>query len=319
MQRRATFRALVAASLSPFLAPCALAYPTAQTGLLVPSSAGGFGDRVARLLSDRWASSGRGRLIVGNRPGAGGALALRQFSTARGDGSALFLGSTGTAVVLPMTKAGSTLKNLTPVMQIASVPGVLLASAELPGELASLVDYIRSKPGQLSFCSAGNGSLGHLAFEALCSAWGAEIRHVAYKSGPDAMPDLLGGRLHLGILNLADAIWLAASGRLNAVAVSGSTRSQLLPQTPTFEEAGIGDADIEHWQGLFLPPNSAPQLVQKVVEHVVILRNSPDFARELGTLSATPSLQTSEQFAEKLLVQSGHVARLVVHRDIDLG
>ncbi|PZP90831.1 MAG: hypothetical protein DI587_37485 [Variovorax paradoxus] len=318
MQRRTISGALVAASLSPFLTTRTLAYPAAQTRVLVPSSAGGFGDRIARLLSDRWASSGHGRLIVGNRPGAGGALALRQFATAPGDGSALFLGSTGTAIVLPMTKAGNNLKNLTPVMQIASVPGVLLASAQLPREFASLVDYIRSRPGHMSFGSAGNGSLGHLAFEALSKAWGAEIRHVSYKSGPEAMPDLLAGRLHLGILNLGDATWLAASGRVNAVAVSGPTRSQMLPMIPTFEEAGIGEADIEHWQGLFLPPNSSPQLVQKVVEHVVGLRSSSDFARKLGTLSATPSLQTSEQFAEKLLVQSERVARLVVHRRIDL-
>jgi tripartite-type tricarboxylate transporter receptor subunit TctC len=319
MKRRTICTAMGAATLTSLSPSWAPAHAAAPTRLLVPSGAGGFGDRIARTLSGLWASSGRGRLIVVNRPGAGGALAVRELSAARADGSVMLLGSTGTSIVLPMTKAGSALQSPTPVVQIASIPGVLLASTELPKDLDLLVAYAQAQRGRLSFCSAGHGSLGHLALEALNSMWGVEFQHVAYKSGPEAVPDLLAGRVHLGILNLGDAARLVASGRTRAVAVSGNRRWQVFPDVPTFDEAGIGAADIELWQGLFLPPSASPQLVRRLADQVGGLCSSPAFAQQLVALSATPSMRSPEQFEKKLRTQSQRAAGLVLQRGIDLG
>lgn len=319
MNRRTACKALAVAGLptGTFARSCPLETGDCMT-LIVPHAAGGFGDRLARLLAKQWFAKGMGKVLVLNKPGGGGSLALREFALAPGDGSVAFIGSTGTSVVLPLVKAGRGIPAPQPVIQLASIPGVLFASPNLPAGLESIVALAREKPGDLTFASAGIGSLGHLAVEALNDLWNVQIQHVPYKSGPEASPDLASGRVSFGILNISEGMRLLSAAPLQALAVSGPTRQAALPEVPTFVEAGIGAANIENWLGVFLPPTARQAELERLAVIFQEHRQAPEFGQQLKLQGAIPATSTMADFKTTLSDQARLISGLVTTRAIVL-
>ena len=223
------------------------------TRLVVPSTQGSVSFKLAHALAAAWPAIAGHPLVAIERAGAAGTLALHEIARGPADGSMLLLGNTGTHVVRPEVAPTSGIAMVRPLAKLASAPGVLVGTADLPADtLTGLVQLVRNRPGQLSFASAGIGSLGHLVMESICMHTSMALLHVPYKSSTESLSDLLAGRIHLNILSVGAALALLQRGRLKAYAFSGIHRSPQLAEIPTFRELGFGGAEIESWQGLFV-------------------------------------------------------------------
>jgi tripartite-type tricarboxylate transporter receptor subunit TctC len=232
-------------------------------------------------------------VVVDNKPGASGNIGTQMVATAAPDGYTLLLGFDGTMVINPhvFPKVGfDTAKDFAPIGKIGDAILILVSHPGVPAKtLQQVIALSKTQSGGLSYGTSGTGGTPHIAGELLKQRTGANLTHIPYKGGGQAMTDLLGGSIPLVYTAVAGAVQHVKSGKLHAVAVSSAQRAPSLPDVPTFIEAGVTDFDINSWVGLLAPAKTPRAIVDKLNTELNAVLNDPAVRDRLNTLGITAS------------------------------
>ena len=286
-------RAALAALMLAFVAAAghAQSFPTKPITIVVPFAPGGVADVVARAVAQRLSTQMGKPVVVENKAGAGGAIATDFVARATPDGHTLLI-VTDSHTIAPALGAklnSDPIKDFAPVSLFALGSHVIVAHPSLPAStVKELIEYTKQHPGE-PYASTGNGSAQHLGMEQFKSMAGIDLRHVPYKGGGQAITDLLGGQVKVGVIGLGPVLQHVKSGKLKAVAVTGEKRSSVLPNVPTVMESGLPGFSTLQWFG-FVAPAGTPAEVIKVL-HAELLKASQD-ATVIERLTAVDDLGT---------------------------
>jgi tripartite-type tricarboxylate transporter receptor subunit TctC len=273
----------------------ALDYPKQPIRVVVPFAAAGVTDIVARVVFDRIARTTNQTIVIDNRPGAGGTIAIEQVVNASPDGYTLVMadpsGSLPANVTLYPTLKYHPIRDLTPVAIFGNTGAVLLVNNDLPVKSAQdLVALGKSKPGELTFASTGVGTPGHLNGELFSRLAGLKAVHVPYRVVGTAVTDLVAGRIAFWIAPIPTMLQNVRQGQLKPLAVAGDQRSDDLPGVPTVQETGIGNFDASTTYALFAPPGTPRDYVNWL--HIQIGRALEDetVQQKLRAAGVTPKI-----------------------------
>ena len=291
---------IVAASLAGFPA-AAQTYPSKAVRLIAPFAPGGATDVLARLaaqkLGERWGQT----VIVDNRVGAGGHIGAELASRAAPDGYTLVVVGTPHAIGMSLYHklAYDLVRDLAPANRIATYPSAIVVHPSLPAKnVKELIALAKARPGQLNFGSAGVGSPNGLALELFKTMANVKMVHIPYKGGSGQMvTELLSGQVQLASIGLPPAMPYVTSNRLRVIAVTGMTRSALLPSAPTVNESGLPGFDVTSWYGIFGPAAMPKDIVAKVNADIAAVLATADLKERLATLGAEPGSMTQDAFA----------------------
>ncbi len=307
MLKRLTLAAsLVIAAAAPSMAQT---WPAKAVHIMVPFGAGSTPDIVARIIADglkkQYPDSA---FIVENKPGASGNIGTDAVAKAAPDGGTIGVSIGGPLAIntllfskLPYDPK----KDITAVTQLITQPSALAVNNDLKvGSVKDLVALIKANPGKYNFASIGNGSLSHLAMEAIALKAGTKLVHVPYPSSPQAMTAIIRGDAQMGCLPAISVVPLAKDGKVKIIAVSTAKRSPYLPDVPTLKESGI-DVEADAWMGLIAPGGMPKAMVDKINHDVVAIIKQPDVKEKLGKTLMEPVGSSPEDF------------RAVINREVD--
>ncbi|KQU91681.1 hypothetical protein ASC78_01785 [Variovorax sp. Root318D1] len=274
--RRRFTNGLVASTLLALpLFAGAQGWPTKPITLVIPFPPGNTADLVARALQEPLRQALGQAVVVDNRPGAGGNLALQAVARAANDGHTLLVTTGSPLVINPAlykTPGFDAERDFAPVAVVGSIPMVLIARKDLPvTSFAELVGYLRANASTVSFASVGQGTFTHLGMELLSRSLGLRLTHVPYKGASAAHADLIGGRVDIMFDSVASSHVVLKAGRVKPLAVSAPVRTPFLPDVPTIMEAGGADLqgfEVTVWTGVFAPAGTPQNVVQRVNEEV---------------------------------------------------
>lgn len=294
-------RLLCLAALAVALVAPAHAWPDKTITLLVPFPPGGSSDQIARHLAPKLQETLGQPVIVDNKGGATGTIGAAQVKRAAPDGYTLLVSSLGPFVIAPHLiknvayDPGKDFDLLTVAVQ---APNVLVVPAASPHKsVADVIAQMKKTPDRMSFASSGSGSSDHLTAELFWVQTGTSGTHVPYKGGGPAMSDLLGAQVDASFQNINSVVQHVASGKLRALAVTGSKRSLLLPNVPTLTEAGVKDADVYSWQAVAAPKGLPADVKAKLHAALVAALNDPAIKPKLLEVGFEIVANTPEQFA----------------------
>lgn len=276
-------------------------YPKQPITVIVPFSAGGTTDILARSigqkLGERWGVS----VVVENKTGAGGNIGSAQVARAKPDGYTLVLGTIGTHAINPSLYKNmpyDAIKDFSPITRAAMVPNVLVVREDAPfNTVEEMIAYGKANPGKLTFGSSGHGSTLHMSGETFKMMTGVDMVHVPYKGSSPAVADLLGGQITMIFDNLPSALPHIKSGKFKALAVTSAERSAQLPDVPTMAEAGVPGYEVVSWFGLWAPAGTPPQIVAKINKEVVDIIRTPEMQKQILGLGAIPHPESPAEFA----------------------
>jgi tripartite-type tricarboxylate transporter receptor subunit TctC len=313
MKLRWVFVAL-AVLLAPVLAT-ADNWPTQTIRIVVSSGAGGTADILARMMGDRLSPLLGQAVVIEDRPGAGGHLGAGLVARAAPDGYTLLMSGQPTHSVGPHLFKHLTydpMRDVPPVAMIAVAPNLLVVNASLPvRSLADLVRLAREKPGQLIYSSAGNGTSGHLAAELLKTMAHIDIRHVPYKSGPEAVTGVLAGDVSFVFFTVPSVLPQVEAGKLRALAITSATRSALVPNVPTVAEEGFPGFEVLAWYALFAPRGTPEPVVARLDAEVEKILQMPDVRSKMAELGAEPRYMSAAELTRFVSVESPKWGELI--------
>jgi len=292
----------------------ALDYPTKPVRLIMPFPPGGSVDGLARLIATRLTERWGQTIVVEARPGAGGNIAYGAAATSAPDGYTWVIAANSIAANPSLYKnvPFDTLRDFTPITLIATHPSFLVTHPSVPaGSVQELVSYAKSRPGQITFGSAGTGTIHHLAGELFKIRTGVDIVHVPYKGTGPAITDLLGGQFVMMFLDLPLALPHVRSGKLRGLAVSSAKRSPVLPEVPTVAESGVPGFDTTSWFGLFCAARTPKEIVDKINHDVTAVLNAPELRARLLEQGQEVVANSSEEFAAFVRSQVTSLADLI--------
>ena len=276
-------------------------FPTRPITLIVPYSAGGGNDVMARVAADKMSKSLGQQIVIENRGGAGGSIATRQIAKAAPDGYTLGLGGTGTLAINPTLYANvgyDPRKDFAPIGLIATGALVVVVNPSLPARsIPELIELAKKEPGKLTFASAGTGSGIHLAAEYFATLAGIKLVHVPYKGSAPALTDLVGGHVSMYFSSLPPAIQLVREGKVRALAITGAKRSALLPDLPTMAEAALPGYEAVLHYGIVAPAGTPRPIVEKLSAALRAAVMSDDLRTKLADDGAEPLVSTPEEYA----------------------
>ncbi len=292
------------------------AYPSKPITIIVPFSAGGTTDILARIVGQALSTELGQPVVVDNRAGAGGNIGAQAAAKAVADGHTLFMGTVGTHAInasLYKKLPYDPVKDFAPLTRVANVPNLLVANPAQPYKsVAELIAYAKANPGKVNFGSSGNGSSIHLSGELFNSLAKVDMQHVPYKGSAPAVSDLLGNQIGIMFDNMPSAISHVRSGKLRALAVTTAKRSPELPQVPTIAEAGVPGYEATSWFGLFAPAATPAPVVARLNAAIVKVLGQPEVKKKIGEQGAEVYSEKPEQFAafiQKEAVKWGKVVR----------
>lgn len=244
------------------------AYPSRAIKLVVPFTAGGITDSLARVTGERVTQLIGQPIVVDNRAGAGGNIGVMAVSQSEPDGYTILLGTQGTQVTNQYLYKGMKNKpdaDFTAVQGLLAIPNLIVANATRPYKtMADLVEYAKRNPGIVTYSSAGVGTGTHLAAELFQTVAGVKFRHVPYKGSAGAIGDLVAGNVDVSFDYPVSTISHIKSGRLVPLAITGQKRIPALPEVPTLGETGFAKATSESWLGIFVPRKTPPAVAKKI-------------------------------------------------------
>jgi tripartite-type tricarboxylate transporter receptor subunit TctC len=285
----------------------AQSYPSRQITLIVPFAAGGSNDVVGRAIGRKLSEVWGHPVVVENRPGAGGMIGTSAVAAAPPDGYTLLLISS-TFTINPAIKKNmpfDTGQDFTPVAFIARSPLLFVASNELPVKSAKdLLALARNRPGEITYASAGLGSINQIAAELIAVSAGVKFMHVPYKGGSPALNDLIGGHVDIYVSSLPQVLQLARDGQARALAVTSARRTALLPDVPTLAEAGIAGFDLWSWWGIVGPAGMPADVVHALNSEIGKMLTSPELAEFLKNEGAEAQAMTPQQFGDLMRVET---------------
>jgi tripartite-type tricarboxylate transporter receptor subunit TctC len=283
--------------------------------IVVPFAAGGGVDILTRTLAQHLGERLGQQVLVEDRPGAGGNLGVDAVAKAPADGYTLLMATTGTHTINPGLYAKLPFdaeRDFKPITLIASVPNLLVVNPTLNvGSAAELIALARSKPGQLSFASFGNGTSNHLSGEMLKTLTGIQVTHVPYKSAPQAVTDLMAGQTAFAFVNMPLALPHVRAGKLKALAVTGARRSAATPEFPTMQEAGVGGFVVESWYGLMAPAGTPDAVVARLHKETLAVLALPEVKEFFAKQGADVVTSTPGEFAATIRSERARWAEVI--------
>lgn len=293
--------ALFAASLLA-IAPFGIAqsFPDKPIQLIVGFPPGGGVDIVARQLADKLSEQLGQRVVVENKPGAAGNVAMEYVARAKPDGYTLLMGNLGMLTANPALYPKLPFdpgQDFTPIARVVVTPLVAVVPASLPAQdMTQFLALVRAKPGELNFGSGGNGNINHLAGELLKLQSQTQMQHVPYKGSAPALTDLVGGRIQLMIDGGNVVQPFIKDGRARALLVTGDARSPALPDVPTSKEAGLPQFVIYGWQGVLAPKGTPQPIIDRLSDEIRKALESPDLKNRLSAQGTEPAYLPSPEF-----------------------
>ncbi len=280
----------------------------AQTGkpirLLVPFPPGGATDITARVIAEPLGRLLGAPVIVENRAGAGGSVGMAEAARAAPDGTTLAMATLSTHGVNPAVYRKlpyDPVRDFVAVTELVRAPGVLVVNPSLPArDLAQFIAYLKANPGKLNYSSPGNGTIGHMWGELFRSSTGTTITHVAYKGAADALRDTIGGNVQASFDQVASSLPHIQAGKLRALAISSERRLDMLPEVPTFRDAGLPSNNEPSWFGLVAPAGTPAPVVARIQAAAAAAVREPAVTARLLDLALFPSGSTPQSFAAQI-------------------
>jgi tripartite-type tricarboxylate transporter receptor subunit TctC len=277
-------------------------YPSRPITIVVPFTAGGATDLLARMVAEQLKSGLGATVVVENKPGAASTVGGSYVAKAAPDGYTLLM---ATSTTLAISKAlykklpYDPVADFTPITLVAAVPFSLVVNPSLPvGSLKEFIAYAKSKPGELTFGSSGNGSPHHLGAEMLKTAAGLDIRHVAYRGSVPAMQDVIGGHIPFMFVDLLPALPHIREGKLKVLGVTTPSRVAAAPDIPTLAEAGLPGYELVAWQGVVAPAGVPRAIVDRLASQIGALMSAPETRKKLTEIALEPlPASTPDSFA----------------------
>jgi len=292
----------------------AQSWPDKQVNFIVPFSAGGTTDLFGRLLANHMQQKFGKPFIVENRAGAGGNLGAAAVAKAAPDGYTFLVGTVSTHAINPFLYSKlpyDTVKDFQPVSLIARLPNILVVHPSLPANnVAELIAHLKANPDKLSYGSSGAGTSIHLAAELFKIKTGTTMTHVPFRSSGDIMNNLTGGHINLAFDNITLAWPQVKAGRLRALAVSSTARSEIAPDVPTVAET-IPGFDATSWHGVFAPAGTPKPIVDAMAAEMKRILELPDVKEKLFEIGAIAAPMTPEEFAKFIDTERAKWAEVV--------
>jgi tripartite-type tricarboxylate transporter receptor subunit TctC len=298
------------------------AYPNRPIRIVIGQASGGAVDTVARLVAERLSTALGVSVVVETRPGAAGMIAADTVARAGADGYTLGLLDVGALAVNPALQPKISYnigKDFTYLGGVAKIPLVLVAHPSAPAStLPELTKYAAAHPGSLSYASAGVGSPLHLAFEAYKQRTGIFVTHVPYRGGAPALSDVAAGHIPLIFIDTNLANQFAKAGKVKMLAIATSERSPLLPDVPTFADAGVPNFDYAPWLGLVSAAGIDAAVASRLNQAITQVTNSPELAQQMRTLGFMPWPMAHDRFAAHVKTEASSYRELIQARGIKL-
>jgi tripartite-type tricarboxylate transporter receptor subunit TctC len=299
-------------------------YPNQPVKLVVPFPAGGGTDALARWFAKGLEAKLGQPFVVENRAGSGTTLGAGFVARAAPDGYTIMLGTSSTYAIAPNVYKKvpfDPVKDFAPIALVAEVPFVLVVNPSLPVKsVKELVALVKSKPGAMSYASAGIGTQHHVNAELLKTLTGIEMTHVPYRGGGPALQDVIANHVPIYFGDVSTVMPLARAGKVRALALTISQRLDAFPEVPTMHEAGITDYNASAWQAFVAPANTPPPFVARLNQSLIEIVNAPDTRsrfQELGLRPLTSSPSELGAFMKSELVRWGKVVEAAGAKGIE--
>lgn len=301
--RRTGIKTLAAAALLATGMGSALAqadFPNKPLTMIVPFSAGGTTDILARIVGQALGQELGESIIIENKPGAGGNIGAQQAARAKADGYTLFMGTVGTHAInqsLYKKLPYDPLKDFTPLSRVATVPNLLVAHPSRPYKtVQEMIAYAKANPGDVTYGSPGSGASPHVSGALFQSMTGAELTHIPYKGSAPAVSDLLGNQIAVMFDNMPSAIQHVRSGKLRPIAVTTAKRSPELPDVPTIAEAGVPGYEATSWFGLWAPAGTPAPVLDKLHSALTKVLQDPAVVKKIADQGGEVVIDTPAEF-----------------------
>jgi tripartite-type tricarboxylate transporter receptor subunit TctC len=310
----ATFAVAVttAAIAQPAHAP---AWPTKTIRLMVPFTPGGSQDVIARVLGQRVGDALGQRLLVDNRPGAGGLIASQEASRATPDGYTLLLSSGAQMAIAPglNPKLGyDPVRDFVHVIHLVDLPLVLLAQPALPvNGVKDLIAFAKANPGKVNTASTGNGTYTHLTLELFKTIAGIDMTHVPYKGAAPALNDLVGRQVETMFTTTASAQPFTSTNRVKALGITAPKRSAMMPEVPTFAEQGVGGLNVSSWVGISVPAKTPSPVVTRLGQEFARALEVAEVRDRMATLGAEIVSLRGDAFGRMVREDQARWAKLI--------
>jgi tripartite-type tricarboxylate transporter receptor subunit TctC len=297
-------------------------YPSKTVTVVVPFAAGGNTDTFGRLIAEELDKRLGQRFIVENKPGAGGNIGLGDLARSKPDGYTIGMGTVSSNAInqtlyktLPYDKD----KGFEPISLIASLPNVLVVNPDKikANSVEELVAFLKTEPGKHTYASSGVGTSIHLAGELLATKTGIKITHVPYKGSSQAILDVVGGHVDMMFDNIPTAAQQVKGGKVKALAVTSLEKAELLPDVPTMASF-IPGFEATSWHGLFAPPGTPPEIVEKLSKEVQAIIADPAMKAKLKAMGVTPVGNTSAEFKDFIAKETAKWAEVIKAADVPL-
>ncbi|TPG49923.1 tripartite tricarboxylate transporter substrate binding protein [Roseomonas nepalensis] len=296
-------------------------WPARPIRLVVPFPPGGPTDIVARVLAERMSRTLGQSVVVENRPGANGNIGNDAVAKAEPDGYTVLYNTSSIALspALYTRLPYDTLRDLAPVVQTATIPLVLAVNPGLPvQDVRGFVEYVRARPGQLSYGSAGNGNVTHLAAFLLLRSQGLDAVHVGYRGSAPALVDAVGGQVQFLTDTVNSALPLIREGRLRALAVTSPKRLTPLPEVPTIAETLIPGFDVGAWQGIMVPARTPAPVIAALNAAALAALADNDVRAKLAEQGTEPLGSTPEEYGRILRDETARWGRVIAESGVRL-
>jgi tripartite-type tricarboxylate transporter receptor subunit TctC len=291
-------------------------YPNKPIRMLVPFAPGGAVDTTARVLAQAMQQRANWQFVVENRPGGNGFIATTAVAKSPADGYTLLMAHTGEFAVNPALFDNVPYdleRDFVAITMVSDAPMLYLATAKAPfNTFQELVAQAKAKPGSITYGSAGNGSINHLAGEWLAQAAGIQLVHVPYKGGAPAAQAVAAGDVHFGVMAAPGAIPHIKSGRGKVIGITTAKKSPLDPSWATPRDAGIPDLDASIWVGLFAPKGTPQPIVERINKEVRETLKSPDVQKRFIESAGGEAVGMSQQeFLARIKADAERYKRVV--------
>jgi len=292
----------------------AQSYPTKPLRVVVPYQPGGATDVTARTIGPKMSDTFKQNIVVDNRPGAGGAIGADIVAKAPPDGYTVLLASPAEIAVLPHLQKlpYNPQKDLAPVSLASMTPLILVVHPSLPvNAVKELIAFIKARPGQLTYASAGTGGVQHLAGEFLKITYKLEMVHVPYKGAGSVLPDLIGGQVQMFFSGVPPAMPHVRAGKLRALAVTATNRSPAAPDVPTMAEAGVPNFVFTNWFAYFVPAGTPAEVIAKLNGEINRALKLEDVKAKLAAMGLETVGTTPEELSKFVREESEKFANLI--------
>jgi tripartite-type tricarboxylate transporter receptor subunit TctC len=320
LNRRSHLTLSIALGLAAVTSASAQSFPSRPVTLVVPFPPGGGTDTGGRIIAEQLGRRWGQTVVVENRGGAAGQIGADVVAKAKPDGYTLLLGNIGTQAINPSLYPRLPYNADTafaPISLVAELPLAMMVNPAVPANTAEeFIAYAKSRPGRLSYSSAGAGGAPHLAAEMFKDRTGTYILHVPYRGGGPAIADLLAGHVHLSFMTVLEASGHIKAGKLRALAVTGDKRVPALADVPALSEKVLPGFNAISWLGLLAPAGTPTPIVEKVAADIRAILADESVKARFISLGGVPRATTPHEFAQTIAEDRRRYAQIIRDRKI---